>query len=996
MSVEKDVRTELGKLPIELKQQYSIIYNDTLDSAPSTASIVRRTFSWMLAAQRAMTVEELIAAVALDDDGYYHEDLDVSRLLDICRNLIVVTIIDNNSTKQNFQWAHLSVREFFDGLPDYSLDYIHTIALLRCLGSFDLALQRDRNTPSTDSPNSDVLRAYSIYLFEHAELSGLKKPNSEIAPRMKAFMFDQQYRPTTMFNEWRCLIQEFYENSILPQDSKDVPLSKKRHFSVFEANSINLLCTYGLLSVIGILEDIKSVPWKSYMGRYDMTALFAATNNGKFDIAQWLLERKIFEADETHNHISALYGAARANEEEIVALLLKHGADPLWRSQEGFERTPLYMACKAKNFNNLKRMLEKIELLHKESPEKASALCFDWKKEALFATLLSGRNLASQFLIQRGANIHLLTSRTDEFMPQYRQHSTTLQIAAQCSELAVVSLLLEKSSQSVGSEILEVTGFSSELGSKAHEAYVNALDQHKCSALHYLARRSSSTPEESEAIMKILLRHGADPRSVSDEGVTVLHVAAAIGSLDSVNLLMGMGLDMATLTFNGATILHIAAGGNCSTATMIRYLTAKGVDPLSRDYYGRTPLHYAAAVCNVSALQTLLEHTLGVDSLSQYQAKGMATSQIVTHSTYPAPQLISKLKTLLDDVDGRGETLLHVLGTERENTLRRYHGRNQHEKEVTQVKDTAQFLLNLGASMNKCADNGRTPLLVLSSLAVAPHSGLIVAKELLARGADPNIPDTMGQTPLHLAARCWWDEGARDLMQAGANIEATDHTLSTPLHVATREGFPQMTELFLSKNADCGARDHIGATPLHYATHDRSLGFPILIKKGADINALDLLGATPLHWAAKQGQEFSVQNLIRSGANPEIIDHFGATAMQYAAWKASVPAENEFGDSNYIKAWFQLFKASEQWCRSKNVRPRTFLKRSQSFVRRSDYSWGDFRENRTGAYSSSSVPLYFASPRHKLLRVSSAASLTSTGYSRSHNSAQVFSSAAIV
>ncbi|KAL9626325.1 MAG: hypothetical protein Q9164_007898, partial [Protoblastenia rupestris] len=76
MSVEKDVRTGLGKLPTELKQQYTVIYNDILESAPSTAEIAKRTFSWMLAAQRELMVEELIAAVALDDDGYYHEDLD--------------------------------------------------------------------------------------------------------------------------------------------------------------------------------------------------------------------------------------------------------------------------------------------------------------------------------------------------------------------------------------------------------------------------------------------------------------------------------------------------------------------------------------------------------------------------------------------------------------------------------------------------------------------------------------------------------------------------------------------------------------------------------------------------------------------------------------------------------------------------------------------------------------------------------------------------------
>ncbi len=938
MSVEKDVRAELGKLPAGLKQQYAVIYDDTLESAPSTASIIRRTFSWMLAAQRVMTVEELIAAVALDDDGYYHEDLDVSRLLDICRNLIVVTTIDHKSTSQNLQWAHLSVKEFFDDLPDYSPVHIHTIAVSRCLSNFDPALQRGKKVSSMSLSNPDALRAYSIYLFEHAELSELKEADSKIAPQMKAFLFDQQYRPTAMFIEWQRLIGEFLENSILPQDSKDVPLYNKRFSRDLQEDGINLICSYGLLSIIRILGEVKSIPWKVHKSKFSTTALYAATKNGKFHVAKWLLERKILEADEIHD---ALYTAVWNKQEEIVALLLEHGADPLSYGQHGFHFTPLCISLSEGSFNIFEQSLENIEFLHKESPEEVSGLAFDWKNEALFSALWADWTPASQLLIHRGANIYVPTSRTDESIPQSPQHSTTLQVAVQNSELAVVSLLLEKSSQSVDPEVLEVREPSLELKSKAHRAYINALDQHKCSALHYLLWRRSSTLHESEAIMKMLLNFGADATSVSHEGVTVLHVAAAIGSLDSVNLLMGMGLDMKALTFNGATILHIAAGGNCSTAMMIRYLLEKGVNPLSRDHDGRTSLHYAAAACNVPALQALLEHTSGVDSLCQFRAKEMAMNNIVTQDTYPARQLIPKLNTLLDDVDGKGETLLHVLGSERKNTLFRYNGGNENVEEVAQVRDTARFLLNLGASMNKCADNGRTPLSALLSL--GPHSGFIAAKELLARGADPNIPDTKGRAPLHHTACCSWEEGARDLIQAGANIDATDHTLATPLHLASQIGIPQMVELFLSANADYDARDHIGATPLHYAVQKSNLKSAMLIKKGADIHAPDRSSATPLHWAAKSGQGSSIERLIRSGANPEAIDEFGATAMQYAAKQASILTGNKYEWAEYFDAWFQLFKASEQWCRSKNLRPRTFLKRSQSCMLRSDRSWGEMR-----------------------------------------------------
>ena len=954
MSVEKDVRTELGKLPAELEQQYAVIYNDILESAPSTALIAKRTVSWMLAAQRVMTVEELIAAVALDDDGYYHKDLDVSGLLDICRNLIVVTMNDNNPTRQGFEWAHLSVREFFDKLSDYSPDHIHTVAVLRCLRSFDLKSQSGKKLSSAGLLNPDALRAYSIYLFEHAEISELRYANSRVAPHMKAFLFDQQYKPSAMFIEWQRLIEDFKEDSIWPQDSKDMPLFHKREFDDVISNGVQVICIYGLLSVINMLDDIESIPWKVYKSEYESNALYAATENGNVDVVKWLLERKIFGANETHGSLTALYMAVLEKQEDIVALLLEHGADPLSSSQEGFYMAPLQNAFHSgRSLPIFKRLLRQIELLYKNSPEKSSVLAFDGKNEALFEALCVDWSAASELLIQHGANIYSPTTRT--YDSRIHHHSTTLQVAVEFSSSILVSLLLEKSSQSVGAKVLEVTGFSSELRSEAHLAYINALDQHKRSALHYLMRRKSSVLDESDLIMKMLLEFGADSTSVSDEGVTVLHVAAAIGSLDSVNLLMEMGLDMKALTSNGATILHIAAGGVCSTATMIRYLIDKGVNPLGRDRDGRTALHYAAAACNVSALLALLEHISGVDNLSQYQAKEMAISHTVTQNTYPASQQFSKLNTLLDDVDGKGETLLHVLGSERQNTLFRYNGTNR-EKKVVQVRDTARLLLNLGASISKSADDGRTPLIALSSRPADPHSGIIAAKELLARGADPNIPDIKGQTPLHYAARCG-QEGARDLIQAGANIEATDHTLFTPLHVASQNEHPQMVKLLLSENARCDPRDHTEATPLHYAVQKDFSGSGMLIKKGADIHASDLSGATPLHWAAKSGRSYGVRLLIRAGANPEVIDQFGATAMQYAARHASilteieVPGPNYIDKANYTDVWVQLFRASERWCRSKNIRPRTFLKRSQSFMHRIDHSWGDFAETRAKEFA---------------------------------------------
>jgi ankyrin repeat protein len=161
----------------------------------------------------------------------------------------------------------------------------------------------------------------------------------------------------------------------------------------------------------------------------------------------------------------------------------------------------------------------------------------------------------------------------------------------------------------------------------------------------------------------------------------------------------------------------------------------------------------------------------------------------------------------------------------------------------------------------------------------------------LAWRANPDLPDSTGQTPLHHASRCWWEEGIRDLIQAGANIEAVNHDLSTPLHLASSHRFSQVIQLFIQHNADHAARNRHGATPLYYAVQSDGHCVPMLIKIGADLEAADNGGSTPLHWAAKAGQAFHLRLLLSAGADPTTVDRSGTNAMQLSATHTSILSE---------------------------------------------------------------------------------------------------------
>jgi tetratricopeptide (TPR) repeat protein len=102
---------------------------------------------------------------------------------------------------------------------------------------------------------------------------------------------------------------------------------------------------------------------------------------------------------------------------------------------------------------------------------------------------------------------------------------------------------------------------------------------------------------------------------------------------------------------------------------------------------------------------------------------------------------------------------------------------------------------------------------------------------LLARGADVNVKDHRGRTPLFFAA-------------------------------ANKAGTKDMVELLLARGADINAKDVDGETPLHYAPFSRQKDIvELLLIKGADVNAKSNSGHTPLD-----------NSQMLNNANPDVWD----------------------------------------------------------------------------------------------------------------------------
>ncbi|XHG05902.1 hypothetical protein AWENTII_009115 [Aspergillus wentii] len=175
--------------------------------------------------------------------------------------------------------------------------------------------------------------------------------------------------------------------------------------------------------------------------------------------------------------------------------------------------------------------------------------------------------------------------------------------------------------------------------------------------------------------------------------------------------------------------------------------------------------------------------------------------------------------------------------------------------------------------VGECATYGGPPLTWAVSKSHEP-----AVKLLLGKGADVNLYDEEGMTPLRCAAEIGDVRIAQLLLNAGANVDLKDERHGrTPLSWAAGEGHTAIAQQLLDHGADIHSNDNYGRTPLSWAAR---LGQPevvkLLLKKGANTESKDRDGLTPLQKTRKAAV---IKLLLENGANIESIDDKGATAL---------------------------------------------------------------------------------------------------------------------
>lgn len=127
-------------------------------------------------------------------------------------------------------------------------------------------------------------------------------------------------------------------------------------------------------------------------------------------------------------------------------------------------------------------------------------------------------------------------------------------------------------------------------------------------------------------------------------------------------------------------------------------------------------------------------------------------------------------------------------------------------------------------------------------------------KVLMLSGADRDLRDGAGRTPIALAAAAGQEECVEVLISGGVDKSAADAQQRTPLHAAAAAGQERCARQLLNARVAVDPRDAASATPLMLSAAVGSVPcVRALLAYGADAAATDSTGATARQLAALGG-----------------------------------------------------------------------------------------------------------------------------------------------
>ncbi|XP_014670719.1 PREDICTED: rabankyrin-5-like [Priapulus caudatus] len=579
----------------------------------------------------------------------------------------------------------------------------------------------------------------------------------------------------------------------------------------------------------------------------------------------------------------------------VAALLLSHNADP--NVQDSMGRTALHCAVVTGNERVFSLLLENQSLnlelrnldgftplwvalqQHCDYQEKSlsarlvargsstDAVCPKSGDSLLHLAARSGNGDAALFLVKYGAQPGLVNNRGE----------TALHCACQTGLAKLVAALLLKganpNAQTQDAEVEAVAEEEEEeegaVGKQtplhvaircSREAVVNVFLEHK--------RRLTESPDNKLVIPNFNVK---DSRHE-----TVLSLALWLGLHDIAAGLLAAGADIDCKDAEGNTLLHQAIIKQDSRSAL--FLLDHSADITSKTVDEETPLE----------LSIKRHLPIVVDALCQ---KGANTDEPDSQGNSP---LWKALETGQEDIgsvlvkhrcdttawsrgpDGCEQTLLHRAIDENNEAVACFLIRS-----ICDINSPRRPGPN-GEGGEEAYD-GQTPL----HLACQWGQELVV-HSLLEQGANVNIRDAEGKTPIHIAISNQHQVIiSLLLLHPGLDLTVRDKRGLTPFAAAMTSKNNNAAQAILQNEPTAAEQcDNKGRNFLHVAIQKadiESVLFLISVHASVNTRIQDSHQLTPLHLAVIAGCEMIVRNLLLAFANIDDVTHQKQTALHLAA-----------------------------------------------------------------------------------------------------------------